>query len=385
MSFFTNLRRVNKVYPNSVDFVADNARLLTTTPAGFTNVLRAPSVRNIGNNRYVPGYNLSNNRFVSTADINRITRNNDVPNIRNTFTGISDNQIGSLRQLRRADNVPDVNYHTRRTRSNAIKQNFPETSVRTPDGVDRALQQNPRLHSRMIDMKRVGVGVALAGGGYLLFSAATLVQDIINVLNNTGGSYYVRGKDGGDNVDACLLLQRTCRQDPNLNRSEVTICEFDPLLPNDVASLQNICNGFNYETEKTVCRASDPSADPTTPQYVDISDLPPGQTLMCIEPYDFGDLIGDLNLDWLLGDEGLVNKSSNLSDSVSGKLMPIILLIAGIFVIGLIIYLIYRFIIKRSGGGGSGVGGGGNYGGGSNRPIIITLQNPTPSQQTTTQ
>ncbi|AOT85479.1 odv-e56/pif-5 [Cyclophragma undans nucleopolyhedrovirus] len=369
MSFFSNLRRVNKVYPNSADFIADNARLLTTTPVGFTNVLRAPSVRNIGANRYVPGYNLSNNRFVSTADINRITRNNDVPNMRNVFTGISDPQVNALGQLRRADNVPDFNYHTKRTRSNATRQNFPETSTRTPNGVDQALQQNPRLNSRLIDMKRAGIGVALAGGGYLLFTSASLIQDIINALNNTGGSYYVRGSDGGNNVDACLLLQRTCRQDPNMNQSEVEICQMDPLIPNNPDQLQRICQGYNYQTEGSVCRASDPNADPDSHQYVDISDLPAAQTLMCIEPYDLADLIGDLGLDWLLGEEGLVGKMSN---SISEKLIPIIILIGAVLLIGVVCFFIFRYIINRGGGGG----------GGGNLPVIINMQPSSSSIQT---
>ncbi|ABE68531.1 ODV-E56 [Plutella xylostella multiple nucleopolyhedrovirus] len=373
MSFFSNLRAVNKLYPNQASFITDNTRLLTSTPAGFTNVLNAPSVRNIGNNRFQPGYQLSNNQFVSTSDINRITRNNDVPNIRGVFQGISDPQINSLSQLRRVDNVPDFNYHTKQTRSNAVKQNFPETNVRTPEGVQNALQQNPRLHSYMQSLKVGGTGILLATGGYFLFSAATLVQDIINAINNTGGSYYVQGKDAGETAEACLLLQRTCRQDPNLNQSDVTICPFDPLLPNNPPELTNMCQGFNYEVEKTVCRGSDPSADPDSPQYVDISDLPAGQTLMCIEPYSFGDLVGDLGLDWLLGDEGLVGKSSNVSDSVSGKLMPIILLIGAVLFLGLIFYFIYRYMMK-GGGGGGGVGAAT-----SPTPIVISMQNPTPT------
>ncbi|ABM05432.1 ODV-E56 [Maruca vitrata nucleopolyhedrovirus] len=372
MTFFSNLRRVNKLYPNQAGFISDNARLLASTPVGFTNVLSAPSVRNIGNNRYQPGYQLSNNQFVSTSDINRITRNNDVPNIRGVFQGISDPQINSLGQLRRADNVPDFNNHTKRTRSQAVKQNFPETNVRTPEGVQNALQRNPRLHSHMQTLKLGGQAVLLATGGYLLYTAATLLRDIIDALNNTGGSYYVQGRDGGENADTCLLLQRTCRQDPNLIESDVAICKFDPLLPENPPELTGMCQGFDYEAEKTVCRGSDPSADPDSPQYVDISDLPANQTITCIEPYSFADLIGDLGLDWLLGEEGLVGKSSNVSDSVSGKLMPIILLIGAVLFLGLIFYFIYRYIMKGGGGGGS--GGSASV---SPTPIVISMQNPT--------
>ncbi|AHD25495.1 pif5 [Choristoneura murinana nucleopolyhedrovirus] len=370
-TFFTNLRRVNKVYPNQASFVTDNTRLLTTTPAGFTNVLSAPSTRNLGNGRFEPGYNLSNNQFVSAGDINRITRGNDVPRIRNVFQGISDPQIGSLNQLRRADNVPDAGLHVKRTRSDAVKQNFPETNVRSADGVDRALQQNPRLNTYLQGVKTAGVGVLLAGGAYLTFSAATLVQDIIQALNNTGGSYYVRGADGGETADACLLLSRTCQRDPNMNTSDVVICDNDPLI-SDTAQLQAICSGFNYQQEQTVCRQSDPAADPDSPQFVDISDLLPGQTIMCIEPYNLGDLIGDLGLDHLLGEDGLVGKSSNSSDSLSNKLMPLIWLIGAVLFLGLIVYLIYRFIIKGGGAGAPGAAAG--------APPIIVMSPPSTQQ-----
>ncbi|AKN81024.1 ODV-E56 [Lonomia obliqua multiple nucleopolyhedrovirus] len=349
MSFFSNLRRVNKVYPNNAQFISDNVQLITSTPAGFTNVLSAPTVRQIGTNRFVPGYNLSNNQFISTADINRITRNNDVSSIRNVFRGISDPQVNSLGQLRRMDNVPDFTYHGKQMRTDAIKQNYPSTNTRTPDGVDQALRQNPRLNNYMQGLKAGGIGILLGTGGYFIFSAATLVQDIINALNNTGGSYWVRGKNGGEQADVCLLLDRTCMPDPNMNESAVAICSMDPIFPNNNSEqLRNMCQGFNYELEQTVCRASDPNADPDSLQYVDISDLPTGQTIMCIEPYSLADLVGDLGLDWLLGDEGLIDKSSNSSDSLSNKLMPIILLIGGILFLGLIFYFIYRYLIKNN-------------------------------------
>jgi hypothetical protein len=345
MSFFSNLRRVNRVYPNASQFPIDNVSVLTNTPAGFNNVLSAPSVRQIGPNRYIPGYNLPNNQFVSTADINRITRNNDVPNIRITFQGISDPQVNSLNRLRRADNVPDSNFHSKQTRKNAVKENHPETNTRTPEGVDQALQQNPRFNSYMQALKTSGVLILLGTGTYLAFSAASLVQDIINAINNTGGSYWIRGRDGGEEADVCLLINRTCQLDPNMHETDVAICAFDPLIQ-DESELREICRGFNYEREGTVCRASDPNADPDYLQYVDISDLPVGQTLMCIEPYNLGDLIGDLGLDWLLGEDGLFGKSSNSSSSISEKLMPIILLIGGILFLGLIFYVIYKYFIS---------------------------------------
>jgi hypothetical protein len=348
MSFFSNLRRVNRVYPNSHSFIGtDNINLLNSTPAGFTNVLSAPSVRQIGPDRFVPGYTLSNNQFISTADINRIMRNNDVPNIRTVFQGITIPQLDGLTRLRQMDNVPDSAFHSRQMRKNAIQQNHPSTNTRTPEGVEQALQQNPRFNQYMLGLKRAGVAVALAAGGYLIFSAATLVQDIINALNRTGGSFHVIGTDRGERSEMCLLMHRTCRMDPNTTETGVRVCDRDPLLLNDLEQLTGICRGFNYEVEGTVCRASDPSADPDSPQYVDISDLPPGQTLMCIEPYNLADLIGDLGLDGLLGQEGLIQKSKNSSTSVSDKLLPILLMLGAIVIIGLILYFLFKFVILK--------------------------------------
>ncbi|QYC92690.1 Per os infectivity factor 5 [Trabala vishnou gigantina nucleopolyhedrovirus] len=339
-TFFSSLRRVNKVFPNANQFGVDNINVITSAPPGFNNVFQAPTTLNIGNGRFVPGYNIGNNQFVSTAYINRIMRNNDVGGIRNVFN-VNNTQIDSLGQLRRMDNVPDVNLHSNDLRRTAVKRNFPDTNTRTPDGVQNVLDQNPNLNSHLSNLKTAGVALLLGAGVYLTFSAATLVQDIVAALNRVGGSYYVQGRNGGDQYDSCLLLERTCRLD-SPNDTNINFCTFDPLLNDDPQALRQICQGFNYEREQTVCRASDPNADPDSPQYVDIADLPTGQTIVCIEPYNMGDLIGDLGLDNLLGDNGLFAKSSNFGKSVSEKLLPIILMLGGLVLLLVIGYFMFK-------------------------------------------
>lgn len=347
MSFFTNLRRVNKVYPNSNQFAIDNFLVTNTSPAGFTNVLNNPVTINIGNNRFVPGYNVGNNQFVSAADINRVMRNNDVSGMRQIFTNANNNQINSLGQLRRIDNVPDAGLHSNNIRRNAVKDNFPETNTRTTEGVQNVLNQNPSLNRYLTNLKTAGVAVLLGAGVYLIFSAATLVQDIIAALNRVGGSYYIRGRNGGEESDMCLLVNRTCLMQSNVNNQDVIFCQFDPLIQ-DANELQNICQDFDYEQEQTVCRASDPNADPNSLQYVDISDLAVGQTITCIEPYNMGDLIGDLGLDYLLGDNGLVANSSNVSKFTSDKLLPLILIIGGILLLALVGFFVFKKLMNSS-------------------------------------
>nr|ANW12306.1 odv-e56 [Malacosoma sp. alphabaculovirus] len=346
MSFFTNLRRVNKVYPNNVQFSADNIRIINTTPSGFENVFSAPSVRQIGTDRFVPGYQLPNNQFVSAADVNRVMRNNDVGGIRNIFTGVNNNQIGALGQIRRLDNIPDAGLHASYLRRTNVKQNYPSTNVRNAEGIETVLQQQPRLNQYLQAAKTAGVTLLLSAGVYLVFNAATLVQDIINAINAVGGSYYYRGRDGGDVIETCLLWDRTCVK-PNLTDSETQRCALDPILTTNTSALQQICVGFDYEREQSVCRESDPNADPDSRQYLDISDLPPGHSIACVEPYNFGDLIGDLGLDGLLGEEGLVGKSMDASASSSNSLAPLLIIIGVIAFILIAGYFIFKKIMNQ--------------------------------------
>lgn len=344
MSFFQPLRRINRLYPDQSTFLRDNNFVRNSSPSGFRNVFDAPSTRQIAAGRLEPGYNLGNNRFVSAADVNSILRNNDVPGIRNIFTNANTNQIAALQQMRRFDNIPDASLHSNKLRRDAVKNNFPNTNTNTPEGITTVLQQNPRLSNYMNGLKQIGKPVLLGVGIYFVFTAATLVEDIVNALNRVGGSYHVTGENGGEEYSICMLRQRTCRLH-NPNDTAITFCARDPLLTNadQQEELRTICQGYNFEREKSVCRASDPSADPTTPQFVDIHDLPASQKILCIEPYNLGDLIGDLGLGNLLGEEGILNRSSGKSSNSSEKLLPIILLIGAVILIGFIIF----FIIKR--------------------------------------
>lgn len=339
-SFFRPLRNVNKTYLNPTTFVADNTTIFQASPNGFRNVLNRPTTVPIGQNRFRPGYNLGNNDFIATSELNSIMRNNDSVGLRRVFGNTPTQQdYTGMNRLRRTDNVPDANMHSKQLKRDAVKTNNPSTRTRTPEGVENSLSQNPRLDSYLNSAKTAGYAALLGVGVYLTFSAATLIQDIIAAINRTGGSYHTTGVDGGDEVRVCLLRHRTCRL-PEIDES-VTVCLNDPLLA-DGDELRNICNGFDYETEQSVCRRSDPNADENSPQYVDISDLSVDQMITCIEPYDFGDLIADLGLDNLLGEEGLFTKSSNKSKSISDSLLPAILMIGAIILIVLIGYFIFK-------------------------------------------
>ncbi|AXS67672.1 pif5 [Cryptophlebia peltastica nucleopolyhedrovirus] len=346
MSFFTSLRRVNKVYNNPNQFLnVDNLNVVNSSPAGFQNVFSSSSFRNLNNDMYMPGYLVRNNDFVSVADMNRFMRNNDSTNLRTMFPDATNGQLNSLGSLRRIDNVPDANLHSINLRKNAVKQNYPSTNTRNANGVETVLTQQPRLRTYLENLKLAGVTALIGTGVYLAFSTASLIQDIINALNNTGGSYFYVGFNGGDDMTVCMLRHRTCQLNADA-MDRVVLCEFDPLISNEQELLE-LCRGFNYETEQTVCRASDPNADPESPQYVDISDLSVGQTIQCIEPYNLGDLIGDLGLDHLLGEEGLVNKSMNKSKSLGEKLLPLIMLVGGLLIMLAIGIFIFKQLLTK--------------------------------------
>jgi Baculoviral E56 protein, specific to ODV envelope len=343
-SLFRSLRNVNKTYTNPSLFLTDNIGVINHAPGGFSNVLSANATQALGNGRYMPGYNVGVNNFVSTPDMNRILRNNDSTGINAVFGNApSANDINGMNMMRRADNIPDANLHSVQVRKDAVAQSHPNTNTTTPEGVEQVLNQNPRLSSYLDNLKTAGYAGLLGVGVYLTFSAATLVQDVIAAINRTGGSYYVRGFEGGDQ-SMCLLRHRTCRFDHNAG--DVEICSFDPLIQNQ-AELAEICVGFNYEREESVCRRSDPNAPVDSPQYLDISPLSVDQTITCIEPYNMGDLIGDLGLDGLLGDQGLFTKSSNKSTSLSESLLPVLLMIGALILIALIGY----FVFKKLGSG----------------------------------
>lgn len=343
MSFFRGLRRLNRPFPDQNSFVLANANQLgNNVPSGFQNVLSAPSVRPIPNsNQYMPGYNTPNNDFVSTAQVNTALRNGDPSGIRNIFGNVNANQLNGVNNVRRLDNVPDPTINARNTRKNDIKNQHPGSRTNTPEGVDQFLNQQPRLRDNLLNRKTAGV--ALVGAGVvLLFSANSLVQDIIAALNRTGGSFYYSGSNNGEDVQACWLQYRSCGVPATEVPDELKCTGQDPILFGNTDALRQICFGYNREREGSVCRASDPNADPESPQYVDLSDMLVNDTLLCVEPYELGDLIGDLGLDWLLNEEGLVAKSKNSSKSIGEALMPLIIAIGVILFVVFIGFIIFK-------------------------------------------
>ncbi|AAB39099.1 ORF18 ODV-E56 [Cydia pomonella granulovirus] len=350
MSFFRGLRRTNKVYNDPSGFITDHAQLIRNqTPAGFN--LNNPTTMGLANGTYVPGYNI-NGAFISNTNVNTVLRNNDVVGMRQLFPDASNNQMNGLTNLRRADNIPDATLHGLQTRKNGVKTSHPETAVRDRVGVENALAQNPRL----ADYLRGAGYVTLFGVSvYLVINVADLVSSIVEALNRTGGSWYYRGNNGGDNfsnIDACVLRYRSCGM--SLADIDEFVCELDPHDPNNVDPLlsfdeaRNFCNGYSLAAEGSVCRGSDTNADPSTLQYLDISELEPNQTVQCVEPYDFGDLIGDLGLDWLLGENGFVTASSNSLTSVSNNFTTILLVIGGILLLTFIGFVIFKVVNRSS-------------------------------------
>nr|UQV25549.1 occlusion-derived virus envelope protein ODV-E56 [Spodoptera litura nucleopolyhedrovirus] len=365
MSFFSNLRRVNKPYPNQISFAADNVTLAASTPNGFQHVFSAPSTRPIANsNSVTPGYNLSNNRFVSTAEINSALRNSDTNSIRGIFGNLNNTQLNGMTQMRRLDNVADPTIFNKRTRQQQVRNNFPDSATRTPEGIQNFMNNQPRLYNYLDNLKKAG-HVGLYGFGiWLVFKAGSLISDVRDALNSTGGSFYVTGYQNGDSADRCFLMYRSCGV-PAIDIPADAICTSDPLIQQQ-STLQNLCNNYNQEAEGSVCRASDPNADPASLQYVDISDLIVNTTITCIEPYDLADLIGDLGLDWLLNENGLVGKSKNSSKSIGEALVPLFIAIGVILFIVFIGFMIYKRVtapsVRIEGGGGGGGGGGAGVG-----------------------
>ncbi|AKN80774.1 ODV-E56, per os infectivity factor 6 [Diatraea saccharalis granulovirus] len=349
-SFFSGLRRTNKVYPNTNSFLNDHTLFIRNrTPAGIN--LNNPVTTNIpGSTNVRPGFNI-NNSFVSNANINSMLRNNDITNIRQTFPSINNNQMNGLRNLRRADNIPDSTFHTLQTRKANVKRSNPETAVRDRSGVENALANNPRLANYL---RGAGYVTLFGAGVYLIINVADLVGSIVEALNRTGGSWYFRGNNGAegfDNIQACVLRYRSCGMPFADIQNDV--CVLDPHDPNIVDPLMTIeeartfCTGYNREREGTVCRGSDTNADPDSFQYLDISLLPTNQTIQCVEPYDFGDLIADLGLESLLGENGVLTASFDSSQSVTDNFFTIIIVIGGLLLLALIIFIIFKIIMYK--------------------------------------
>lgn len=300
----------------------------------------------------MPGYNV-NGSFVSNVNVNSVMRNNDVVGIRQLFPDVNNNQLSGLTNLRRADNIPDSTLHAVKTRQTNVKLSHPETAVRNPAGVENALNRNPRLGEYL---RGAGNVILIGAGVYLIINVADLVGSIVDSINRTGGSWYYRGNNGGDNlnnIERCVLRYRSCGMP--FEAIENDICVLDPHDATNVDPLMSysdaisFCDGFDQEREQTVCRGSNTNADPDSLQYLDISELAPNQTIECIEPYDFGDLIGDLNLDWLLGEDSAIASSSNSSTSLSDNFVTILLVIGGALILLFIGYITIKLLMQRRG------------------------------------
>jgi hypothetical protein len=348
MSFFRNLRITNKRYPNLNAFNNDYTNLIRpTVPSGFN--MGTPSGIALPGGQVQPGFNINNN-FVSNAQINRVMRNNDVSGIRNVFPGASNNNIRGLDVLRRTDNVPDPSINRLTNSKDRVKNSFPETSTRTPQGVDNALQQNPRL---MNYLRGAGGLVLIGVGVYLVVNVADLVGSIVEALNRTGGSYLFVGNNGADTLDrieTCILRYRSCGMmlnqiDEHACKDEFTNVYLDPILTE--AEGRAFCNGYSLEREQSVCRGSDANADPTSLQYFDIADLDTNMTIQCLEPYDFGDLIADLGLDGLLGENGLLTNVSGSLTSFSDNFMTILFVLGGIVLLLFIGFVIFKMTMSK--------------------------------------
>ncbi|AER41453.1 ODV-E56 [Epinotia aporema granulovirus] len=349
-SFFTGLRRTNKTYPNTNSFITDhNLFIRNTSPSGFN--LNNPTTLTLPNGNVVPGYNI-NQSFVSNATLNSVLRNYDVTAMRQLFPGITNLQINGLRNLSRADNIPDALLDSIKLRKSNVKVSHPETAVRDRAGVNNALNQNPRLTKYLRD---AGYVTLIGVGCYLVINVADLIGSIVDAINRTGGSWYYRGNNGADttqDVQSCILRHRSCGM--SFADIEEFVCALDPHDATNVDPLlnlseaQNLCNNYSYEAEQSVCRASDTNADPLSLQYLDISELDPNQTIQCVEPYDFGDLIGDLGLDWLLGEEGAVTASSNSITSVSNNFVTIVLVIGGVLMLLFVGFIIFKTVINKN-------------------------------------
>lgn len=297
----------------------------------------------------IPGYNIDGT-FVPTSNLNSILRNNDVINMRNVFPNLSNSQTTGLNNMRRLNNIPDATIHNVQIRKENVKRTHPDLSVRDREGVERALARNPRLTEHLKDLGYItltGVGV------YLIINVADLVGSVMDALNRTGGSWYYRGRNAADaveDIDGCVLRYRSC----GVRFADIqnSVCILDPLDSTNVDPLlgfqdaRSLCNGYNYEVERSVCRGSDTNADPNSPQYLDISTLPTNHTIQCLEPYDLGDLVADLGLDWLLGDEGVFTASSNSFRSVSDNFLIILVVIGGVVLLVFIGFVVLRNTAK---------------------------------------
>ncbi|AJK91675.1 pif-5/odv-e56 [Spodoptera frugiperda granulovirus] len=349
-TFYRGLRRTNRVYNTPMGFIDDHTNLIKNNiPRGF-NILDNPTTVAGPNNTFVPGYTTNNNNFVSNTQVNRVMRNNDVAGIKEIFPTASNSQINTLGNLRQIDNVPDASLNSLSTRKESVRSNNPETATRTPEGVEQALKQNPRLDQYLKSAGQVGIYGATI---YFIIRGGNLIGSIVDKMNQTGGSWWFRGNNGAnnfDNIEGCVLRSRSCGMalsdiQENMCTDPANPAWTDPILTQ--TQVNQLCSGYNREAEGTVCRASDAYAPFDSHRYYDVSELAPNEIIQCIEPYDMADLIADLGLDALLGENGLLTNSSNSSQSVSDNFLTILLIIGGIILLVFVMYVVFKMVNKQ--------------------------------------
>ncbi|AAQ96415.1 occlusion-derived virus envelope protein 56 [Neodiprion sertifer nucleopolyhedrovirus] len=329
---FSGLRKTAKIYDNTADLLVDNTSLVVGKFSNFDAVFSLPSAKSISK-----GYVIDYATFIGNVDtfsINKILRQADDVNIETLFNA-TDTDIAGLNVLRKAANVPDNTIYVAEVKRINLKSLYPSLDVKTYDGIASGLNNNPKLYSYL---KGLGVATLAGGAVVLVLLGIDLVQDIIDALNRTGGSYFTYGE--ADNVESCYLRYRSCGVDQS-SVDTTTYCQnfLDPILEDDVTALTAICDGYDIDTEISVCRQSDPYADPDSEQWVDVSELAENQTLSCVEPYTFSDLISDLGLDWLLGDDSILGNSfTSGSDSISSlsSYIGYIAIFAIIIIVGIV-------------------------------------------------
>lgn len=346
-SFYRGLRRTNRVYNAPSGFIADHTQLIKNNiPSGF-NFLDNPSTISGPNNTHIPGYGTNNTNFTSNSTVNRVMRNNDVTGMQQLFPSATPGQINSLGNLRQLDNIPDATLNSLSTKKSSVRANNPETATRTRSGVQGVLDRHPRLNQYLKTAGIVGISGATI---YLVVNIADMVGSIVEAMNRTGGSWWYQGNNGANSfstIEGCVLRSRSCGM--ALDDIKDHLC-FDPHDPTwrdpylTSEQLATVCQNYNLAAEETVCRASDPYAEYGTRGYYDVSLLATNEIIQCVEPYDMADLIADLGLDHLLGDNGLLTNSSASSQSVSNNFLTILLIIGGVIVLLFVMYVVIKML-----------------------------------------
>lgn len=346
-SFYRGLRRTNRVYNAPSNFIADHTQLIKNNiPSGF-GFLDNPTTISGPNNTHIPGYGTNANNFTSNSTVNRVMRNNDIPGMQQIFPSANTNQLQTLGNLRQLDNIPDATLNSLTTKKNAVRANNPETATRTRNGVQGVLDRHPRLNQYLKTAGIVGISGATI---YLVVNIADMVGSIVEAMNRTGGSWWYRGNNGAtsfDTIEACVLRSRSCGM-PFADIEE-HVCS-DPHDPSwrdpylTAEQLTTVCQNYNLAVEGTVCRASDPYAPVDSLAYYDVSELGVSQIIQCVEPYDMADLIADLGLDNLLGDNGILTNSSASSQSVSDNFLTILLIVGGVIVLLFVMFVVIKIL-----------------------------------------